>query len=190
MNKQVSNIVPVLRLGLVCLVLCSVLYPLAVTGIGQLFFPYQANGSLIEDENGSLIGSELIGQTFTDPALFQGRVSSIDNDASGSGTPNYAPSNPDLISRTEEAIRTQQAANPDGGSVPMDLVTNSGSGLDPHISVEAAEFQVPRIAEASGIPKEELYKLIDQHRTSQVEDLLGAPAVNILQLNIDLLALR
>lgn len=72
----------------------------------------------------------------------------------------------------------------------MDLVTNSGSGLDPHISVEAAEFQVPRIAEASGIPKEELYKLIDQHRTSQVEELLGAPAVNILQLNIDLRALK
>lgn len=190
MNKQVSNIVPVLRLGLVCLVLCSVLYPLAVTSIGQLFFPYQANGSLIEGENGSVIGSELIGQTFTDPALFQGRVSSIENDASGSGTPNYAPSNPDLISRTEEAIRTQQASNPDGGIVPMDLVTNSGSGLDPHISVEAAEFQVPRIAKASGIPKEELYKLIDQHRTSQVEDLLRAPAVNILQLNIDLLALK
>ncbi|MFP7493067.1 potassium-transporting ATPase subunit KdpC [Terribacillus saccharophilus] len=190
MNKQVSTIMPVLRLGLVSLVLCSVLYPLAVTGIGQLLFPYQADGSLMEDENGSVIGSELIGQTFTDPALFQGRVSSIDNDASGSGTPNYAPSNPELIYRTEETLHTQQAANPDGGTVPMDLVTNSGSGLDPHISVEAAEYQVPRIAEASGIPAEELYKLIDRHRTSQLEELLGAPAVNVLQLNVDLQALK
>lgn len=190
MNKHVSNIVPVLRLGLVCLVLCSVLYPLAVTGIGQLFFPYHADGSLVEDENGIVIGSELIGQTFTDPALFQGRVSSIDNDAAGSGTPNYAPSNPELISRTQEAINDQQTANPDGGPVPLDLVTNSGSGLDPHISVEAAEFQVPRIAEASGIHEEELYKLIEQHRTSRAEELLGAPAVNVLQLNMDLRALK
>ncbi|PAF20624.1 potassium-transporting ATPase subunit C [Terribacillus saccharophilus] len=190
MNKQVSAFVPVLRLGLVCLVLCSVIYPLAVTGIGQLFFPYQADGSLIKDDSGNVIGSELIGQTFTDPALFQGRVSSIDNDAAGSGTPNYAPSNPDMISRTEDAIDDQQAANPDSGSVPLDLVTNSGSGLDPHISVEAAEFQVSRIAEASGISQEELYKLIDQHRKSQVEELLGAPAVNVLRLNIDLQALK
>ncbi|MFP7477054.1 potassium-transporting ATPase subunit KdpC [Terribacillus saccharophilus] len=190
MNKQVSNIVPVLRLGLVCLVLCSVLYPLAVTGIGQLFFPYQADGSLVKDADGRVIGSELIGQTFTDPALFQGRVSSIDNDASGSGTPNYAPSNPDLILRTEEAIHAQQAANPDGGSVPLDLVTNSGSGLDPHISIEAAEYQVPRIAEASDISEEELYKLIGENRTSEVEELLGAPAVNVLKLNTLLQALK
>lgn len=190
MYKQVSSIVPVLRLGLVCLVLCSVLYPLAVTGIGQVFFPYQADGSLVEDENGKVTGSALIGQTFTDPALFQGRMSSIDNDASGSGTPNYAPSNPELVSRTEQAINAQQTANPDGGSVPLDLVTNSGSGLDPHISVEAAEFQVPRIAEASGISEDELFTLIDPNRTSQVEELIGAPAVNVLKLNMDLQALK
>ncbi|WP_175073217.1 potassium-transporting ATPase subunit KdpC [Terribacillus sp. AE2B 122] len=190
MNKQESNLIPALRLGLVCLVLCSVMYPLAVTGIGQLFFSYQANGSLTEDENDNVIGSELIGQTFTDPALFQGRVSSIENDAAGSGTPNYAPSNPELISRTKDAIEAQQLANPDGGPVPLDLVTNSGSGLDPHISVEAAEFQVPRIAEVRGIPEEELYNLIERHRTSHLEEMLGAPAVNVLKMNVDLQALR
>lgn len=190
MSKLVANLLPTIRLSFVCLILCSVIYPLTVTGISHTLFPEQAEGSLVKDTSGAVIGSKLIGQTFSDPALFQGRISSIDNDASGSGTPNYGPSNPELISRTKEAIDAQQIANPNSSAVPDDLVTNSGSGLDPHISVEAAEFQVPRIAEVTGISEEALYTLIEKHQTSPLEELLGAPAVNVLQLNLDLQELQ
>ncbi|QXE03504.1 potassium-transporting ATPase subunit KdpC [Terribacillus sp. DMT04] len=185
-----NQLLPVLRLSAVCLVVCAVIYPLLVTGIGMLFFPHQANGSLIEDENGRVIGSSLIGQSFSDEGLFHGRISSIAYDASGSGSPNYAPSNPELAARTAEANQEQQLLNPDGESVPADLITNSASGLDPHISVEAAIYQVPRIAEASGITHKELYHLIEQNRTTTMEELVGSPAVNVLQLNMDIEAAR
>ncbi|MBO9598351.1 MAG: K(+)-transporting ATPase subunit C, partial [Cohnella sp.] len=142
-----------IRASLVFIALCGILYPLATTGLAQLFMPRQANGSLIKDASGQAIGSELIGQNFTDQKYFQGRVSSIENNAAGSGSNNYAPSNPDLLQRTKASIAAWQQANPDVpiSKLPIALITNSGSGLDPHITPDSAEVQIPRISQLTGI---------------------------------------
>ncbi|MFD0589071.1 potassium-transporting ATPase subunit KdpC [Paenibacillus sp. GCM10027627] len=179
-----------IRLSLVLMLVCGVLYNLAVTGIAQVAMPHKADGSLIYNENGDVIGSELIGQSFAGPGLFHGRVSSIDYAANGSGTPNYAPSNPDMLARTQASIEAWKQNNPDVpiDQLPIDLITNSGSGLDPHISVKAAEAQISRISKETGVSKEELESLVREHTRGRELGLFGEPVVNVLLLNKDLLA--
>lgn len=177
-----------LRAGIVFIVLCGIAYPLLCTGLAQLFMPAHANGSLIRDGSGKTIGSELIGQSFTDPRYFQGRVSSIDYKAEASGSNNYGPSNPDLLKRTQDSVEAWKQANPDVpvSELPIDLITNSGSGLDPHITPESAAVQVPRIARLTGIAENELRNLVDKHTEGRDLGLFGEPRVNVLKLNLEL----
>lgn len=177
-----------LRLSLVLLLICGLAYPLAMTGIAQIVMPAQASGSLIADEAGKVVGSELIGQTFTDPKYFSGRISSIDNNAAGSGSNNYAPSNPALIERTQKDLAAFLEANPGvkQEEIPADLLTNSASGLDPHISPEAAAIQVERIAKARNLDPAKLSALIEENTDGRSLGVFGEPRVNVLKLNLAL----
>ena len=135
-----------------------------------------------------MVGSELIGQNFTRPQYFHGRVSSIEYNGAGSGGNNYAPSNPDLIDRTKASIEAWKENNPDVpvSKVPMDLVTNSASGLDPHISPQAANIQIPRISKLTGITEAELIQLVEEHTEGRDLGVFGEPRVNVLKLNLAL----
>jgi K+-transporting ATPase ATPase C chain len=164
----------------------GVIYPLIVTGIAQVIFPWRANGSLIEGD-GQVIGSELIGQSFTDPKYFWGRLSTTApfpyNAAASSGS-NLGPTNPAL----EQAVRTRIEAlqSADLGyytPIPVDLVTTSASGLDPHISVAAALYQVPRVARERGLSEEQISLLVEQYTEGRQLGFLGEPRVNVLKLN-------
>ncbi|CAI6051063.1 potassium-transporting ATPase subunit KdpC [Cohnella sp. JJ-181] len=177
-----------LRVSILFIVLCGIVYPLVSTGLAQLLFPHQANGSLLKDKEGRVIGSELIGQSFADPRYFQGRVSSIDYKAEASGSNNYAPSNPDMLARTKESIAQWQKDNPD---VPLDrlpiaLITNSGSGLDPHITPQSALVQVPRISKLTGVPAAELESLVSAYTENRDLGIFGDKRVNVLKLNLAL----
>lgn len=180
-----------LRISLLFMVVCGLLYNLAVTGIAQAIMPDKANGTLLYDANDKVVGSALIGQNFPDPSLFQSRVSSIGYNAAGSGSTNYAPSNPDMLVRTEEAIRAWGEQNPDVPvrELPIDLITNSGSGLDPHISPEAARVQIPRISLLTGIGQETLAELVERHTSGRALGFLGEPVVHVLKLNLDVIEL-
>ncbi|NGZ77245.1 potassium-transporting ATPase subunit KdpC [Saccharibacillus alkalitolerans] len=173
-------------------IVCCVVYNVAVWAVAQAAAPDKANGSLIENAEGQVVGSRLIGQEFTEPGYFRGRVSSIGYDANGSGSPNYAPSNPDLLSRAEESVAAWQAENPDVpvSELPIDLITNSGSGLDPHISPAAAEAQIPRVSAATGIAADKLQKMIEANTQGRSLGLFGAPVVNVLELNLEVQAAR
>ncbi|AGN37280.1 potassium-transporting ATPase subunit KdpC [Bacillus paralicheniformis] len=175
----------IFRISLLLMLVCGLGYPLALTGISQAAMPGKSNGSLVYDRQGNVIGSELIGQRFRDPRLFQGRESSIKYDAAGSGSPNEAPSNPDLLKRMKASIEKWKEENPDVpiSKLPVDLVTNSASGLDPDISPDGAMAQIPRISRLTGLPEKELVQLVHQHTKS---DFLSEPRVNVLLLNIDL----
>lgn len=179
---------PIIRSSFTIMILAGLVYPLASTGIAQAIMQEKANGSLIYNEEGEVVGSELIGQHFTDPTFFQGRVSAIEYDASGSGSNNYAPSNKDMINRTKETIQTWKESNPDTpvSEVPVDLVTDSASGLDPHISVKGALAQVNRISELTGVSKEKLKNLIEENTQGKELGLFGEERVNVLLLNLDL----
>jgi len=177
-----------LRMSLAFILLCGIIYPLACTGLAQLLVPHQANGSLIENDAGQVVGSELIGQPFTDPKFFRGRVSSIEYNAAASGSNNYAPSNPALLDRMRASIEQWKTDNPEVpiSRLPIALVTNSGSGLDPHITPESAEVQVPRISKLTGIAPDVLRKLIVKHTDGRDLGVFGEPRVNVLLLNLDL----
>jgi K+-transporting ATPase ATPase C chain len=177
-----------IRFSLVFLVLTGLIYPLATTGLARALFPHQAEGSLIKRADGTVIGSELIGQSFGDsPAFFHGRVSSIGYDAASTGSPNYAPSDKALLERVQADVAAWQKENP-GQPVPSDLLTNSGSGVDPHISPEAALAQVPRVSKATGVAEATLRVLVAQHTEGRSLGLFGEPRVNVLQLNLALQA--
>ncbi|MEK8132843.1 potassium-transporting ATPase subunit KdpC [Paenibacillus filicis] len=199
MNKSASagqeparlSISVAIRVSLVFIVLCGIVYPLLSTGVAQMLMPGRANGSLIVNSKGEAVGSELIGQSFTDPRLFQGRVSSIEYKAEASGSNNYAPSNPELQKRTEASIADWKRNNPDVpvSQLPIDLITNSGSGLDPHITPESAHVQVPRISKLTGLPADQLNKLVEAHTEGRSLGIFGEPRVNVLVLNLDLIEL-
>jgi potassium-transporting ATPase KdpC subunit len=179
-------------------VICGLVYPLALTGIAGVIFPYQAQGSMIE-RDGKVVGSELIGQVFTSDKYFHGRPSATTatdpNDATktvaapynavNSGGSNLGPSNKALIDRVKGDMDTLKKENP-SATVPIDLVTTSASGLDPHISPEAALFQVPRIAKARNLPEDRVRQLVQDQTEGRLLGLIGEPRVNVLLLNLAL----
>ena len=175
-----------IRFTLITAVLFGLGYPLLVTGLAGLLLPHKAAGSLIL-KDGTVIGSELLAQSFTSDRYFHPRPSAAGNgyDATASGGSNLALSNKTLIDRIQGSIDKLAAENP-GHPVPIDLVTTSASGLDPDITPDAASFQAPRVAKARGISEDRIHKLIAQHITSRQFGLLGEPRVNVLALNLDL----
>lgn len=180
---------PALILFFSLAVMTGLLCPLAMTGLAQVFFPYQANGSLVT-QNGQVIGSALIGQQFSDPRYFWGRLSATDKapyNASASGGGNDSVLNPNLEKQAQERLAALKAADPNNHQpVPVDLVTASGSGLDPDISVAAALYQAPRIARLRGLSLNQVLALIDQHTEGRIWGFLGEPRVNVLELNLAL----
>jgi K+-transporting ATPase ATPase C chain len=169
--------------------LTGIIYPLAVTGIAQVIFPRQANGSIIV-KSGKSVGSSLIGQQFDDPKYFWGRLSATGpypyNGAASSGS-NLGPNNPNLTAAVEARIKTLHEAEPENAAkIPVDLVTASGSGLDPHISQAAAEYQVRRVAKLRGLDEPVVRELISQNTQGRWLGLLGEPVVNVLELNLAL----
>ncbi|MEI4619696.1 K(+)-transporting ATPase subunit C [Bacillus cereus] len=186
MTEKQSFLGPVVRLTGVLVVLCGLIYPAAVTGVAQITMKDNADGSLIYDK-GKVIGSKLIGQEFKSPKYFQGRVSSIEYKAEGSGSNNYAPSNPELLQRTEQSIEKWKKDNPSVPvtEVPMDLITNSASGLDPDISPKSAYAQVDRVAKETQISKDKLKDMIASHTEGRALGLYGEERVNVLKLNIE-----
>jgi K+-transporting ATPase ATPase C chain len=175
-----------IRFTLVTTVLLGLAYPLLVTGIAGVIFPHQASGSLIL-KDGKVIGSELLAQSFTSDKYFHPRPSAAGNgyDATSSGGSNLAQSNKTLVTRLQGDIDKLAKENP-GKPVPIDMITTSGSGLDPDITPDAAFFQAPRVAKARGISEDLIRKLIDQHTAGRQLGLLGEPRVNVLELNLDL----
>lgn len=178
----------VVRISFLFIALCGIVFPLVSTGVAQVLFPGKANGSLIKDDTGRVVGSEMIGQSFTDPRHFHGRISSIDYDGAGSGSANDAPSNPELIERTKAAVAEWEKNNPDVpiDQVPIALLTESGSGLDPHIPPKAAKVQIPRISKLTGLPPDALEQLVDEHVEGRALGVFGEPRVNVLKLNLAL----
>src|ERR1700722_10871524 len=167
-------------------VLLGLVYPFVVTGLAQVLFPRQANGDLIT-VNGKVVGSHLIGQPFSSPGYFRSRPSAAGTgyDAGNSGGSNLGPTNKMLVDRVAGDVQKIQAENPNM-PVPMDLVTTSGSGLDPHISPAGAEFQVPRVAKERGVSESEIRSLVQKHTEGRQLGFLGEPRVNVLELNLDL----
>ena len=170
---------------IVTTILLGLVYPLVVTGLAQVIFPDKANGQLIRRADGTLIGSRLIGQPFSSPGYFRGRPSANSYDAGASSGSNLGPTNQKLIDRVKTDVAKLQAENP-GKPVPIDLVTTSGSGLDPHISPAAAEFQLPRVARERGMSEDELRSIVAAHTEGRQFGFLGEPRVNVLELNLDL----
>ena len=167
-------------------VLTGVIYPLTVTGLAQALFRDRANGSLIS-ENGEVVGSELIGQPFSDPRYFWGRLSATEYDAAASSGSNYGPTNPALLDAIQARIDALKAVDPDNEEpIPVDLVTASGSGLDPHISIAAAQYQVPRVARYRDLSEDEVSALVHRFTEGRQFGILGEPRVNVLKLNLAL----
>jgi len=180
---------PAVTLFILLSILTGLIYPLLVTGIGQALFPKQATGSLIE-RDGKPVGSRLIGQRFTDPKYFWGRPSVTapqPYNAAASGGSNLGPLNPALKEAVESRVQVLRAADPGNAApVPVDLVTASASGLDPHISPAAAEYQVARVARARGLAPEIVRNLVIQHTEDRQWGIFGEPRVNVLELNLAL----
>jgi len=185
-----KELIVALRFTLVTTVFFGLLYPLGVTGLSKMLFPKQAAGSLIE-KNGRVVGSSLIGQSFSSEKYFHPRPSFAGNgyDAGASSASNLAPTNQLLIDRVKSDVAKLQQENP-GVPIPADIVTSSGSGLDPEISPGAAEFQIPRVAKARGLSVELVKVLVARHTQARTWGIFGEPRVNVLGLNLDLDSLK
>jgi len=185
-----KELILALRFTLVTTLVFGLIYPLGVTGLSHLLFPKQATGSLIE-RNGQVVGSKLIGQTFSSDKYFHSRPSAAGTgyDASASSPSNLAPTNQALVDRVKSDVAKLQQENP-GTAIPADLVTASGSGLDPEISPAAADFQIPRIAKVRGISVDSLKAIVSRHTQARTFGIFGEPRVNVLELNLDLDSLK
>jgi K+-transporting ATPase ATPase C chain len=195
-------------ISITLMILCGLIYPLFMTGISQLIFNRKANGSMITVDSKE-VGSELIGQSFTDPRFFRGRVSAVNYNTYteedtkpdesgkatysgvGSGSQNLAPSNEALKERVEKEMQSFLETNPSikKEDIPTDLLTSSGSGLDPNISPKAAEIQIPAVSKASGISEADLHKIVDKYTEARSLGVFGEPRVNVLKVNIEIASL-
>ncbi len=197
---MISQLRPAFFMLLLFTIITGVIYPLVVTGIALVVFPHQANGSLIMTKDGKALGSELIGQQFDGPKYFWGRLSATGNFAynafnaeilTGSSGSNYGPLNPALKKMVQDRVNELKAADPDNTlPIPVDLVTASGSGLDPHISVASALYQVHRVATARGLDEAQVKALVEKYTAGRQFGFLGEPRVNVLLLNLALDAIQ
>ena len=178
------NLLTAFLMTIVTTILLGIMYPLVVTGLAQLLFPKQANGELIEVK-GKVIGSGLLAQSFTTAGYFHPRPSAVNYDASNSNGSQLGPTNRALVDRVKGDLTTLQAENP-GTPVPIDLVTTSASGLDPDITLAAADFQIPRVAKARGMSEDAVREAVRQHTEPRQLGFLGEPRVNVLELNLAL----
>lgn len=200
MRKMLNGLKKITIFSVVLLLLCGIIYPLLVTGISQLLFPNKANGSII-NVNGKEVGSELVGQDFTDERFMKCRPSAVnyntytaeakeDGSYTGvsSGSDNYAPSNPELITRVKEDMDEFLKNNPDikKEDIPTDLLTASGSGLDPHISPESAKIQIPALAKSTGLSENELQEIVDNNTKDKFLGVFGEKTVNVLKVNLEI----
>jgi potassium-transporting ATPase KdpC subunit len=184
-----KNLLTAIWMTILTTVLLGIIYPLAITALARVAFPRQANGELIQSSARTL-GSSLIGQPFSSPGYFRSRPSAAgaggyDADASGGGASNLGPTNQALITRVNGDVQKAKAENP-GAKVPVDLVTTSASGLDPHITPAAAEFQLPRVAHERGMSEWDVRRLVAKHTEGRQFGFLGEPRVNVLELNLEL----
>jgi K+-transporting ATPase ATPase C chain len=188
MMKNVFGIA--IRTTIVTIVLTGLVYPFVITGLAQILFPWRANGSLVTDEKGEVVGSELIAQGFANPAYLQPRPSAAGEkgyDAASSSGSNLGPTSKKLQDRIKEDLKRLKEENPDArGPVPADLVTASGSGLDPHVSPQGALWQAPRIAKARGVAPDRVKAVIDANVEGRTFGILGEPRVNVLLVNLAL----
>ena len=179
-----------IRTTIVTLVLTGLIYPFVMTGLSQVLFPWRANGSLVTDEKGQVVGSELIAQGFVNPAYFQPRPSAAGEkgyDAASSGGSNLGPTSKKLQDRINDDLKRLKAENPQAtGPVPAELVTTSASGLDPHLSPEGMIWQLPRVAKARGVALERVKAVVDANVEGRTFGVLGEPRVNVLVVNLAL----
>ena len=184
------QLVPAVKMFVLFTLLVGVVYPLAMTGVAQVLFGHEANGSLVKSGAGDVVGSSLIGQTFSGRQYFQPRPSAAGDgyDPTKSGASNLGPTNQQLLDDVAERAAAYREANglPAAAEVPVDAVTSSGSGLDPHISVANADLQAPRVAAARNLPVDDVRKLISAHTEGRSLGFLGEPGVNVLELNLAL----
>ncbi|GLI39784.1 potassium-transporting ATPase subunit KdpC [Geobacter hydrogenophilus] len=183
-----NDIKPALLMAVVFTIICGGIYPAVVTGIAQAVFPKEATGSFVTDRSGREIGSALIGQPFSDPKYFWSRPSATTDfgyNPMGSGGSNAGPTNPDYLKKVADRVKAFKDAGV-SGEIPTDLIQASASGLDPHISPEAANVQIPRVARARGMKADELKRLVSAHAEDRQFGILGNPRVNVLMLNLAL----
>lgn len=183
-----KNLLTAILMTIVTTIMLGLIYPLVITGLAQVIFPDKANGQLIRRADGMVIGSRLIGQPFSSPGYFRSRPSAAGAsgyDAGASSGSNLGPTNQKLIDRVKADVERLQAEHP-GKPVPIDLVTTSGSGLDPHISPAAADFQAPRVARERGVSEDQIRSVVAAHTRGRQFGFLGEPTVNVLELNLDL----